>query len=245
MSQENSPKGTAVVSKGPSVMRYDRVQTILEAEPAFRDRLGPKDQEVMKRNGQPQRFAKSVIEVTRRLHVNGIDAHTANKPLVLRLADEVLSSLKSGGSAPKRPTEPKPAAEPKPAKVKSIKAAKPATEPEKPVASRKRVKPEPAPSPAAPETATVIPAQVAPAETASGGNQQVTTTYIFLSVLTLLHSAYNLLQTFDREPGAEKRQEKLADQMEEVYRLRDVPVPVPVNTIPPTLKNGQLSDAKG
>lgn len=215
-------------------MRYDRVQRILEAEPAFKDRLGPKDQEVAKRNGQPQRFAKSVIEVTRRLHANGIDAHTAGKHIVLRLADDVLSAIKPAGSVVKKAPETK--TEPKPAKVKT---AKPAKEAEK-TAARKQPKNEPA----RPAAASAPAAEPAPAAQPPAPAEPVTTTYIFLSVLTLLHSAYNLLQTFDREPGAEKRQEKLADQMEEVYRLRDVPVPVPVN-IPLTLKNGQLSAAKG
>lgn len=216
-------------------MRYDRVQSILEAERAFKDRLGPKDTEVTKRNGQPQRFAKSVIEVTRRLHANGIDAHTADKSLVVRLADEVLSSFKTN-AVPKKPAEVKPPdaklAEPRPVKAKA--------KPEKP----KRAKPEtPAPAPA--PTVDLAPAPVSPAApVAPAPAPPLTTTYIFLSVLTLLHSAYNLLQMFDREPGAEKRQEKLAEQMEEMYKLRDVPVPIPVNTIPTSLKNGQLPAAK-
>jgi hypothetical protein len=60
--------------KKPSVMRYDRVQQIIESDRALAAYLGPKDQEIEKRNGEKNYYRRGVVIVTEALHAKGVDA---------------------------------------------------------------------------------------------------------------------------------------------------------------------------
>jgi hypothetical protein len=88
MSQENSPSSAA--AKRPSIMRYEKVQAILDSEPALKDYLGPKDQEVVDRNNEKHFYSRGTVLVINELQDRGFDAHQAPKPTVLLLASKVL-----------------------------------------------------------------------------------------------------------------------------------------------------------
>jgi hypothetical protein len=63
----------------------------------------------------------------------------------------------------------------------------------------------------------------------------------FVSVSSLLHSTYNLLKLCDREPGAERRLERVTELLEETVQLKDVALAVPVESLPPTLQRGSTT----
>ncbi len=274
MSQEIN--SVAVV---PSVMRFERVQTILESEPALRERLGPKDQAVYKRNQERHFFSKGVVAVTCALAQKRIDAHSANRNIVLSVASSVLGI--GSDKAPvlkitqpvrqpvKQPVKvkeakkpevkalpaPVPATVPKPAppkpkapkaapKPKAPKATVPKPEPPAPVPAPAPVQVQP-PAPAAPATqpAAVEPAPVEEVEPL----QQVPGYYIYTTIYALLAPAFQLMELGDNTPGAEQRKGKLGSLLEDVYKLKDVAVPLPPNMLPPSLKDGQSasSNSKG
>jgi hypothetical protein len=171
-------------------MRYERVQDILENEPAFRNRISPKTQVVESRFGERKSFSKETVEITEALHAEGKDAHKAAKGDVLKMAAQVLKIISSNGeshppvaiSAPVAPVKssPKPAAKPveqvapaPPPKKKKTKAlAPPKVEPAKPKpepAKIKSKKPEPKPPAIEPKVARLTrpeskPQPVAPLE---------------------------------------------------------------------------------
>jgi hypothetical protein len=243
-------------------MRFDRVQLILGAEPAFKDKLGPKDQEVTKRNGDVVRYSKGVVDVTTRLHEKGIDAHSAPRPVVLAVATDVLMFPKA---SPKKTAEPKPRAKaktPKPKPEVKVEAEPKKVEPKKVEPKKvepkkvepKKVEPKPRKTkptePAAP-AAPASPAPVAPSPTpepapavVQAKPDEMPTIAPFLSVLSLLLAAYNLLKLFDREPAAEKRVDRLNELIDEMNSLRDVTVPIPINTLPPSLTDGHALQSK-
>jgi hypothetical protein len=256
MSQVLEQEGSSR-QKGLSVMRYDRIQSILEADPALRTRLGPKNQEIVKRNGDTQRFSKGVIDVAERLHQCGLDAHNAPRVKVLAIAIGVLNVLQPEIGEIKPPVEvPPEAVKPEPIKrrrrrrrlpdgtlvdppdlVSSLPpgAVQPTSVSSPPLVADSRIaKPE---SPA-PELKSAVAGETH-VEQAKPVPAAMPAIYPFISVLSLLHSAYNLLKLFDREPVAEKRLEALAEQIDEMYCLKDVSVPMPLDTLPPSLKYGK------
>jgi len=105
-------------------MRYKRIEHILTKDKAISERLSQPSEAVMKPNGQQQLFAKEVVEVTERLHEQGIDPQNANRRFVLQTAIAVFNGVKRkpAAKAPEPPPAPVPKA--KTAKAKSPKAPK-------------------------------------------------------------------------------------------------------------------------
>lgn len=234
----------------PSVMRFERVQTILESEPALRERLGPKDQPVFKkRNQEKHMFSRGVVAVTLALHKKGIDAHDADRYAVLSVAADVLEDLSKRPATIKSPAKSAPKAAPKPPKKPAVKAparpkpkvkAKPAPA-AKPVEPPVVQAPAPAPAPEPPKAPAPAPVQGAAPEIDpdADANQQAPLFYIYLTVFSLLAPVKNFLELGDNQPGADQRMAKLDSLIEEVYKLRDVAVPLPPNMLPSSLKDGQ------
>lgn len=209
MTQENASVATAPGSKLPSVMRYDRVQAILDSDPALKPFLGPKDQEVIKRNGEKHRYNRGVVTVTNALHERGFDAHNTNKNVVLSLAFDILRDKAPKAAMPEKPKvekpkvekpKPEPKAEPapKPKAPKIPKAPKAPSVPKKPEPKA----PAPEPVAAAPTPAGAVP-PTAPAPISKPGFVY----YIYGTALSHAVTIYKTLEIGDRMPGAEARLE--------------------------------------
>lgn len=153
-------------SKLPSSMRYERVQDILENEPAFRARISPKTHLVESRFGEKMAFSKEAVDITEALHAEGKDAHKVPKGDVLHMAARIFRIIATNGDAAhavvlpvQAPAQPpaKPAAKPvaakpavklpeppakkKKAKVKAVAAPKPDPKPKaEPVQTKPKVK---------------------------------------------------------------------------------------------------------
>ena len=247
-------------------MRFERVQALLEAEPAFRDRIGPKDQKIEKKN-QTFLFSKGTIEVTRHLHQNGYDAHNADRTIVVAAASLVLKQL-----APAKPTR-KPVKPVKP--VKLVKLAKPvkakakrpvtapaqasaardgppaAKKPEPPAAKKPEPQPEtklhePARKPEQPAAAAAEPAQDGPPPPPAPATDpgQIPVYYIYATTFTMLASIIQLLERADNQPGADVRRAKSDDLAEELFKLKDVGVPLPMEMLPNSVKNAKNTAPK-
>ncbi len=263
MSQMPAKNGLFAQS-GPSVMRYQRVETILQADPVLRDLLGPKDHEILKRNGEKQKYSKGVAAVTGYLHEKGIDASTAAPALVLAFAVKVLQEPKvdKGGakepetalpvpkkrgrprlrdtldkSAVKLVEKPGAQAEAKPAK-KSVEKIVDKTGKKQGAGTTVKV-PEPkGPEPKGPKPLVAQNSSVPLEGSVSPVSEGQPVVFLFVVTLSMLHGAYNLLKLFDHEPGAEKRLEKLAEQIDEMHRLRDITIAVTPDSLPPSFQHG-------
>jgi len=141
-------------------MRYARVETVMEKEPALRRVLSAKDVTVFKPNGEKQDFCKEVIAVTDAIHEDGLDAHSLSNQNIIGYAARVVLSGKPLKF--KRP-EPEPVLVP-------VKKAAPAKKPA-PVAKKaekvepapaKKAAPAPAPAPVVKKVAPVKKAESAP-----------------------------------------------------------------------------------
>lgn len=80
----------------PSAARLTRIQSVLEAEPAFKDKLGEKTVKVLKRSGEEIMFSQEVVDVGLALQRDGKDACTSPKPEILRYADQQFNQIVSG-----------------------------------------------------------------------------------------------------------------------------------------------------
>jgi hypothetical protein len=213
--------------KVPTVMRYVRVQTILENEPAFKDQLGQKDKEVAKRNGQRHFFSKKVIDVTEAIHRAGLDAHNTDRGVVLRYAMGVFG-MEQPNSSPQQPKNslpvklppvPAPPAEverngkhkpdkektktaPKKTKISDIKLAV------RPVAKTEPEEPEPEE-----EEEVASPSRLE----SKPISYQVNT-----AIFTLLCAVMNLAER-DGAPGADKRLQKVEALMDEYEKVKHHP----------------------
>ena len=183
MSQDTSVAGSSS-AKMPSVMRFERVQSVLNGDPSLRDLLGPKDQALEKRNKQKHYCSRGAIVVTLALQAKGIDPHSANRDLIKALAMSLLPE--KGVKA-----TPKPVKKPEEAKVEKPKVEKPKVEKpkvekpkvekpkvEKPkvekskvdtahVSVTKKTKPEPVAAAVAVAAVATVPAVAAPMSSAS------------------------------------------------------------------------------
>ena len=236
------------ISKMPSVMRYDRVQSILEGDLALRNLLGPKDQQVIKRNGEKHFYSQGVVLVTLALHERGLDAHQVEKPRVLNLAAELLRDKPQKFKPellkpepfpappkpePPAPPKPEPPAPPKPEPRKA--KAKPDPKPQPKPEPKPRAKKEPKakrPDPLPPVKAAVAPSRAeapvaaAPAavvEPVKGGSVY----YIYGTALSLAVTLHRTLEIGDRTPGAEGRLEAVGKIIDELKGLANVGVPMP------------------
>jgi hypothetical protein len=122
-----------VSTKPPSVMRYDRVEKILNGEPAFASRMSPRNVAVCKPDGNQKFYSPEVVDVTNIIHDLGKDPHKVQKNEVIRTALKVfkIGQAPAPVAAPVngthvKPVEPSPAPTPEPV----LETKKP--EPEKP-----------------------------------------------------------------------------------------------------------------
>lgn len=234
---------TKLQTKLPTSMRYERVQEILESDPACRIRLSPKTQAIETRFGEKVVYSKEAIEVTEALHAEGKDAHKVPKNDVLRVAIRIMKS--SGNHAPPAvsvaPPPPPPAppvVEGKPKKkAKAVKPEPPPPDPapppapaKKPVKAKKaEAKPQPAPPPKkvkaeVPKTATVeppppppppvpeseLPIEKQPLKLPPDFDPSKYPHYsVQSSIYSLLLSALNMSEHYEKYPNAEARQKKL------------------------------------
>jgi hypothetical protein len=74
----------------PSAARVKRIEQLLVADPAVKEKLGKKEVSIKGRDGQPQRFAKEVVEVTQALLDAKKEPFTVLKKDVLAMARKVL-----------------------------------------------------------------------------------------------------------------------------------------------------------
>lgn len=222
-------------------MRYDRVAAILEQDPLLKISLGAKDQEIIKRNKEKHLFSRGVVAVTNAIHQRGMDAHSVDRSLVLNIAAEVLGALNDKPN--KLPKLPKPAAV-KPAKpvvVKPVVVKAPAAPKPKPVVPKVvsppkqkpvvTAKPKVAPTPkkpapiAAPTALTLPPSPIA--------SEKVPVYYVYATGLSLVLGLRKIME-MDQTPGFEERQQKVDSLYQDLYKLRDVAVPIPLDMMPPT-----------
>jgi hypothetical protein len=209
-------------TRKPTYMRYSRVETILEQEPALKDRLGQKTEIVLKPDGEKQLFSLFVIQVTQNIHNSGKDAFKVKKDDVLHAACVV---KKNGGSTPVQNLAVA-VAERKPQRskslIKAVAAAKPAqiTVPRpKPAAPKEKAVAvvTPPPPPAKPvEAVAVVPETAAEirdkeavleqARTVLTQNQpgNLTAASAYISMYSLCLTAMQLCDLFGNHPEKEK-----------------------------------------
>ena len=73
----------------PSVMRYNRVEQVLQDDLALRRRLGPKDCPIDRGFGTTILYSKEVVDVTEAIHRAGKDAHRIAKSEILTIANKL------------------------------------------------------------------------------------------------------------------------------------------------------------
>ncbi len=232
-------------NKRPTFARYQKVETVLEAESAVKGKLGPKTEFVCKPPPSNERvkFARPVVYITEQFANQGLD-HTMTPRDILRMALTLIQDGDGEFKIPESYWEGGPETEPEaPKKSKQDKkpepAPVPAADPSQPV-KRKRgrprkyplvVKPEASATPAAPqkrapETVTpAAPAVSAPIEPSPA--QRVIkpgfpTTY-GVSVVTLLMTVDQIISVNDTTPGLAERQQKLADLIKDYQELTIIP----------------------
>lgn len=240
-------------SKLPTSMRYERVQEILESQPAIRDKLSPKAHPIETRFGEKVYFSKETVEITEALHGEGKDAHKVPLNEVLRMAARVMMRLGSPGpnnsssaTAPAGPVAAPVQSEAPKEKPKKVKAAKPAApEPPPPPPVPPKKKPEPPPPPKKVKAvAPVKPVKpVAPTEPAPAAEPAPAVKAeepampeselpperqplrlppefdyskyphysVQSSIYSLLLSALNMSEHYEKFPNSEARQKKLED----------------------------------
>lgn len=151
----------------PTMMRFERVQEILENDAVFKTKLGAKDQPIQKRNSESKCFSKEVVDVVMAIHEQGLDAHHIPKSDVLRWAIKVLKLFPDSNDGSSSPPPRKPAGaagrpkQPPPPPEKKVE--KPKAPPPKPT-----LKKPPTPPPAPKKPAKLI-AKIAQAKPVSAG----------------------------------------------------------------------------
>jgi hypothetical protein len=219
-------------------MRYARVEQVLSQELAFRDRLSPKSEAVLKPDGESQLFAPEVIAITQLIHKDGKDAHKCQKLDVIRAAVDVFNKPKAAPApppepAPPAPPEPTPPAAKKPAVVK---AEKPTPAPKS--APKPKAKAAPAKAPQAldqvketqkSETTSEKTPDVKPdakreevlkaAKEALTEDTSQTTVNPYISMYSLVITALQNCELFDDQPGKDKRLKTLDELANEFCRL--------------------------
>lgn len=146
MTVAQTPAPTRQQLKVPTSMRYERVQDILESQPAFRARVLQKTHPVETRFGEKIMLSREAVEITDALHAEGKDAHKASKVEVLQMAARLLRSPTNGeAQAPSPPAPAVHAASAPPAPKAAPKTTPEAT----PATSKKRRTQVAAPAPAA------------------------------------------------------------------------------------------------
>lgn len=239
----------------PSIARYERVQLILESDPTLRSAIGPRKQKVLKRDGTFALFSRGAVLVTEELQKRGEDPNTASRAYVQGLGAQLLGLVSpEEPSKVKAPPEPKPSMpEPEP-EPKPKPEPKPEPEPEskrKPLAAGPASAPQPDSPPKSeptPKAKRGRPKRIQPAKPSVASTAETTGPAPaavmpifcpFVSIASLLHSTYNLMKLTDRQPGAERRLERVTELLEETVALKDVAIAVPVESLPASIQHGQ------
>jgi len=153
-------------TKLPSSMRYERIQQILEKDPALGPLLSPKNQPIDSRFGEKMCYSKEVVAVTQAIHAEGKDAQKLGKNEVLRVAMVVMKNapgnleLRAAISAPVAVAPPPPPASPVQTAPVAAPKRKGAAKPETAEETKAQAKPKPAapvkPKAKAPEVASTV-----------------------------------------------------------------------------------------
>jgi hypothetical protein len=222
--------------KQPTYMRYARVEQVLSQELAFRDKLGPKKEAVLKPDGESQLFAPEIIAITQLIHNSGKDAHKCQKLDIIRAAVDMFKIVQAAPAAvePPEPPAPPPLPPPPPPpppptkKTSPPKAVKPTPTP-KPKAKKEAVKADPAPAKADTteklETTSDVKndgkrdeaIKVAKEALTQDTNQTALNPYI--SMYTLVITATQNCELFDDQPDKDKRLKSLDDLANAFLRL--------------------------
>ncbi len=228
------------MSTTPSVMRYQRIQSILESEPIFRSRMQPRNCEVTKKPDEKFYYCRLVFDVTNALHTSNKDPHSVPKAVVLMKATEISDLL----NKPAAPVERAPVAETASASngAHSEQPDNAVTKPRR--VYRKKVKvPEEVMAEALAQQANGVNGQhedetasvtareqmavaQAPAPQVCAADKTLLV-YSNLGKMGIANSLRNLMQVDDDNfPGFEKRREAVDFLVNEFIRLKDMPSPV-------------------
>jgi len=172
MNQDARP--AASLPKGLSIMRYNRVQSILENDPVLRTKIGPRDVAVPKRNGDKVCFSRGTIDVVAELFSKNLAIHNTPKPVVLHVAGSMMHLFKDGPKTVKASIKHNNSltAESKPV-IKHAPEPKSKSKPEPKPESKPEPKPEPKPQTepkeaAVPKTKVAAPLDLKPTKPSSG-----------------------------------------------------------------------------
>lgn len=146
-------------------MRYQRIQEILEKDPALGRLLSPKNQPIDSRFGEKICYSKEVVAVTQAIHAEGKDAQKLSKPEVLRVAMVVMKYAPGNFEMRAAFATPAPVA-PTPAPPAPVQAA-PITAPKRKAVTKPKAPEAPADQkpPVKPKAAAVQKPKVKPTET--------------------------------------------------------------------------------
>lgn len=202
-------------------MRYERVQEILQGEPALKPMISARNQAIDSRFGEKMLFSKEVIQVTQAIHSEGKDAHKLPKNEVLKFALRVLRMIPNGQnraapsaeaekkSVKARASKTRPGSRPEPARTpRPVRSARP-----KPAPPEKHEEPAsngqaPAPEIILPESE--LPPDKQPLHLPAGFDPKKYPHYdVQSSVYSMLLSALTLSLHFEKFPNKEERQGKL------------------------------------
>lgn len=188
----------SLLNAPPSAVRYDRIESILAADQAFKQLMQDRSTTITRRSGETKNYSWLVVAVTDALHAANQDAHRAPRPLVLRFATELRDRPPNKTSA---------SAKPRPARNRTpATASKTTTKPDKPATTTVSESPRPTPD-------------------KNGAN--LVAVYANVAKLSLLVSLSNLMDLDDDKfPGFEKRRESVTFLIDEYCRLKDQPSPV-------------------
>jgi hypothetical protein len=159
MNETLAPPPSKVQNRMPTSMRFEHVQSILEADPALKGLLGPRNCPVDGCHQNKSHFSKATIEVAQFIHAEGVDAIQVPKNKILQLAAWTLNfNGDFGASAPVPPlaktANSKPAHQEKPARVAKKNRARTVAKPE--------TTPDPSAKPPAPEKAPLAESELLP-----------------------------------------------------------------------------------
>lgn len=205
-------------------MRYNRVELILDQEPAFKARMGPKTEVVLKPDGEKQLFSPEVIAVTQAIHTAGKDAHKVQKTEIIKAAVKVFqigaanrattpAPAAPTPAAPEPPAAPAPPAPPTPAPVAPVAASKAVSKAAPKAPARAKAAPEVVvPAPKKTEPVSEAPAPRAEVESSKDGPPNLdrpqgenTAAYnAYISMYSLSLTTLQLVELYDNQPGKEE-----------------------------------------
>jgi len=191
-------------TKHPSFIRYQRVETILKTEPAFRAKVAIKTEIVMKPDGKQHKFSEGVVKTTEAIHAAGLDPYSIARGEVIKYAMKVIGigAVNNNGQAEVQASPlspPRPAAKTKPKPAAKV-VAKPAVKakPEKSVPAAETKLPA---APSEPKDDMLCPE---------------------VAVYSMLMGARTLAEKHDKKAGFEKRMKALETLAKEFRDLAKI-----------------------